>query len=51
MANHARRFGRSAGRESLASDFRMIFEAVADAFRGLSASVKVDGRSRPLRTS
>ena len=35
--------------ESLASDFGLIFEAFADAFRGISASSRLESRWSKLR--
>ena len=48
MASSAKRTGRMAGRESLARDFRLIFQAVADAFRGMGANEQPDCRCETL---
>ena len=39
----------SRGEESLASDFALIAEAIADAFRGLSSSSRLESRWSRLR--
>lgn len=36
-------------RSELGSDFALIFKAVVDAFRGLSTSSRLEGRSTRLR--
>ena len=38
------------GEESLASDFALIGEAIADAFRGLSSSSRLESRWSKLRS-
>jgi hypothetical protein len=50
MVSNAKRAGPSAGGESLAGDFGLILEAVADAFRGLSASPELDTHWSELRS-
>ncbi len=39
----------AAGQESLASDFGLIFDAIADAFHGLSSSSRIESRWSKLR--
>jgi hypothetical protein len=50
MASNAKRAGPSAGGESLAGDFGLILEAVAEAFRTLSASAELDTHWSELRS-
>jgi hypothetical protein len=45
--NHRTAFAKP---DTLSSDFGLIFEAIADAFRGISSSSKIESRWSRLRS-
>ena len=49
MAEHSKQAGPRAGQGSVAADFGLILEAFADAFRGLSSTLRLESRASKSR--